>query len=189
MTSDQQVRTRRHPRLWLALSALLLLIALVVVPPLISMARYKNRITQLVSAAVRRPVRLSSVEFRVLPRPGFVISDLIVDEDPAYGSEPVLHANTVVASIRLFSLWRGQLALDRISVDEASVNLVRNAEGHWNADSLLSTASPTSTGASTRHPLPYMEATNSRINVKFDAEKIPFSLVSTDASLWREEDG
>jgi uncharacterized protein involved in outer membrane biogenesis len=127
----------------------------------------------------------------MLPRPGFVLTDLDVDEGPAYGSEPVLHANTVVASIRLFSLWRGQLALDRISVDEASVNLVRNAEGHWNADSLLSTstASPTSTGASTRHPLPYMEATNSRINVKFDAEKIPFSLVSTDASLWREEDG
>jgi hypothetical protein len=34
-----------------------------------------------------------------------------------------------------------------------------------------------------------MEATNSRINVKFGAEKIPFSLTNTDASLWREDDG
>ena len=187
MTSDQQVRTRRHPRLWLALSALLLLIALVVVPPLISMARYKNRITQLVSAAVRRPVRLSSVEFRVLPRPGFVISDLIVDEDPAYGSEPVLHASTVSTAIRLASLWRGRLQLSRISVDEASLNLVHEPDGRWNIDSLFRTAAaapgPTSGQPA---PFPYLEATNSRINIKSGAEKLPYSLVNAEASLWQD---
>ncbi|WP_058188566.1 AsmA family protein [Terracidiphilus gabretensis] len=182
---------RRHIRLTLGLSVVILILLLVFVPPYISISRYKSHITQLVSTSLGRPVHLSAVELRMLPRPGFVITDLNVEEDPAFGAEPVLHADTVVASVRLFSLWRGHLALDRISVDQASVNLVRNADGRWNADSLLRTAEPTADTAdtATRRPLPYMEATNSRINVKFGTEKIPFSLTNTDASLWREDDG
>jgi hypothetical protein len=181
---------QRHIRFTLGLALLALILLLLIVPPFISLSRYKSHITQLVSSSIGRPVRLSSVELRLLPLPGFVLTDLTVEEDPAYGAEPVLHANTVVASIRLLSLWRGRLALDRISVDEASLNLVRASNGHWNADSLFRTAAPAANSdTGTRRPLPYMEATNSRINVKFGAEKIPFSLTSTDASLWHEDDG
>jgi uncharacterized protein involved in outer membrane biogenesis len=68
------------------------------------------------------------------------LTDLTVEEDPAYGAEPVLHANTVAASIRLLSLWRGRLEIDTISVDEASLNVVRTGPGQWNLDSLLRTA-------------------------------------------------
>ena len=190
MTTDQQVRRRRHTRLWLALSALLLLIALLVLPPLVSVASYKSRITDLVSAALRRPVRLSSVELRILPRPGFVLTDLTVDEDPAYGAEPVLHANTVTTAIRLSSLWRGQVQLSRISVDEASLNLVRTLDGRWNIDPLFRTAAalpgPASSSGGRPAPYPYLEATNSRINVKNGVEKLPYSLVSADASLWQD---
>ena len=109
-------------------------------PPLVSIGRYKARITRLMSASLGRPVRLSSVELRLLPRPGFVLTDLTVEEDPAYGAEPVLHANTVTADIRLLPLWRGRLEISSISVDEASLNLVRTREGRWNLDSLFRTA-------------------------------------------------
>ena len=184
----------RHIRLTLAAAILILLLLLLFGPSFIAIGGYKNHITQLVASSLGRPVRLSSVELRLLPRPGFVLTDLTVQEDPAYGAEPVLHANTVVASIRLLSLLGGRLALDRISVDEASLNLVRRADGHWNADSLFRTAAPASTAApSVRRQLPYMEASNSRINIKLGSgsslEKLPFSLTNTDAALWHEDDG
>ena len=76
-------------------------------------------------------MHLSSVELRLLPWPGFVLTDLTVDEDPAFGAEPVLHASSVTTAIRLLSLWRGRLEISSISVDEASLNLVRNREGRW----------------------------------------------------------
>ena len=181
---------RRHIRIALGAAVVaFILLLLFVVPPFIGISRYKSHITQLVSTSLGRPVRLSSVELRMLPRPGFVLTDLTVEEDPTYGSEPVLHASTVTASIRLFSLWRGKLALDRISVDEASVNLVRSSEGRWNVDSLFRTAAPSGYTSGATRTLPYLEASNSRINVKLGAEKIPFSLTSTDASLWHEDDG
>ena len=140
MTEDAQPRQRKRKRLWLVLAALAAILAILIVPPFLSVSRYKSSITQLISASLGRPVRLSSVEVRLLPTPAFLLSDLTVEEDPAYGAEPVLHASTVTASIRLLSLWRGRLELDTISVDDASLNLVRSAPGHWNLDSLLRTA-------------------------------------------------
>jgi hypothetical protein len=143
-------------------------------------------------------VRLSSVELRLLPRPGFVLNNLTVEEDPAYGAEPVLHANTVTASIRLLSLWRGRLEIDSISLDEASLNLVRAAAGRWNLDPLLRTATAQAQlAAGNAGPgnlnkpikLPYLTAKNSRINIKNGAEKLPFSLTDAEISLWQQSPG
>ena len=38
-------------------------------------------------------------------------------------------------------------------------------------------------------PLPYLEATNSRINIKQGFEKLPYSLVGADLSFWEEDPG
>lgn len=183
-------RHKRRARLWIAAAAVAAILALLIVPPLLSISRYKNRITQLMTASLGRPVRLSSVELRLLPRPAFVLTDLILQEDPAYGAEPVLHASTVTASIRILPLWRGRLQISRISVDEASMNLVQSPSGGWNLDSLFRTAAskPGQAGGRTM-PLPYIEATNSRINIKNGAEKLPFSLLGADLSLWQEAGG
>jgi hypothetical protein len=202
MTEEVQGRRRRRGRLWVALAMLAVILAALFVPPWIGLSRYKNRITQLMAVSLGRPVRLSSVELRLLPRPAFVLTDLTVEEDPAYGAEPILHADTVTAYLRLLSLWRGRLEIGTISVDEASLNLVRTEAGRWNLDSLFRTASAHSGAASgaglgtgsrgsakVSAPLPYLEATNSRINIKFGAEKLPFSLVSTDLSFWQEQPG
>jgi hypothetical protein len=196
MTEDAPGRQtrRRRLRLRLAVTVLGLILAVLLVPPWIGINRYKSRITQLMAASLGRPVRLSSVELRLLPQPGFVLTDLTVDEDPEFGAEPLLHATTVKASIRLLSLWRRRLEIGSISVDEASLNLVRTAGGRWNLDPLFQTAAArgqTEGGAGAKRPvkLPYLEATNSRINIKRGAEKLPFSLVNTDASAWQEEGG
>ena len=184
---------RTRTRTWLALSAVLVILVLVIAPPFISVRRYKHRITEIVSASVGRPVRLSSVELRILPRPSFIITDLVIEEDPAYGAEPVLHANTVTASIRLFPLWwRARLEISRISVDEASLNLVRTGAGRWNLDSFIrTTAVQTQSRDSSSQPVPfpYLEATNSRVNIKDGVEKLPYSLVNADLSFSQEAPG
>ncbi|MGO9318783.1 MAG: AsmA family protein [Terracidiphilus sp.] len=196
MSEDAHPRQRKRRRLWLAITVMAAILAILIVPPFLSVSRYESRITQLISASLGRPVRISSVEMRFLPRPGFLLSDLTVEDDPAYGFEPVLHANTVTASIRLLSLWRGRLELDTISVDEASLNLVRSAPGHWNINSLLRTATAQaqseagkSDNAAKPVRLPYLKATHSRINIKNGVEKLPFSLLDTDLSFWQQSPG
>ena len=189
--TDEAQRPRGGSKVWLALAGVVAILAILIVPPLLSVGRYKSRITELVSASLGRSVRLSSVELRLLPWPGFVLTDLTVEEDPAFGAEPMLHASTVTAGIRILSLWRGRLEISRISVDEASLNLVRNPEGHWNLDPLFRTAAARSSGATEAGglPLPYLEATNSRVNIKNGLEKLPYSLVNADLSFWQENPG
>jgi hypothetical protein len=201
MTEESQGRQRKRGRLWLALALVVVILAVLFIPPLVSLRSYKNRIVQLISASFGRPVRLSSVELRLLPTPGLALTDLTVEEDPAYGAEPLLHASTVTASFRLLALWRGRIEISRISVDEASLNLVRTDQGRWNLDSLFRTAAahtgngaagqPTGQAGGQRRavPLPYLEATDSRINFKNGAEKLPLSLVNTDLSFWQEQPG
>ncbi|MGA9586086.1 MAG: AsmA family protein, partial [Terracidiphilus sp.] len=192
MTEEVQGGRHWRSKLWIVALALTILVSIIVIPPLVSVNRYKSRIAQAMSNSLGRPVRMSGVELRLLPRPEFVITDLTVDEDPSYGAEPVLHASTVTAAIRLFSLWRGRLEINRISVDEASLNLVRTMEGRWNMDTLFRTAAqPQKDGAKPVKPvpLPYLEATNSRINIKQGFEKLPYSLVNADLSFWEENPG
>ena len=185
---------RRRRRIWLTLAALALLTAAVIfVPGFFSLNKYKGRIAELIGASLGRPVRLSNVEPRLFPRPGFVMTDFSVAEDPAYGTEPVLHADSVTASIRLLSLLGGRLAIDSISMDDASLNLVRKGPGQWNLDPLFRTAARAGAagGVTARGmaQLPTLEATASRINVKDGVEKLPFSLVNTDFELWQPEAG
>lgn len=195
MNDHQQGRKNWRKGLWPVLILLTFLLLLLVVPPLVSISRYKSQITRLISESLGRPVRLSSVELRMFPLPGFEINNLSVAEDPAYGAEPVLHASTVRASIRMLSLWRGRLEIGTISVDDASLNIVRNGPSNWNLDPLFRTAvakagsasGPSGTGRTL--PLPYLEATNSRINFKQGAEKLPFSLVNAEFELWQENPG
>jgi hypothetical protein len=195
MPPVQAAAKKRSPKRWILPVAVLSLAAAIVAPPLISLNRVHRRIADSISQAIGRPVRMSSIKLRLLPRPGFEIADFVVEENPAFGAEPILRSAQVVASVRLLPLWRGQLEIARIAFDEPSVNLVRNREGRWNFSSLLSQAAQipkAPTGE--RHPgslqrFPYIDASNARINFKLGDEKLPFSFFNADLAVWLENPG
>jgi len=199
-TADTQPERKSiwRRRITLISGLVTLIVAIIVLPPLINVSRYQGQVTALMSRSLGRPVHLSSVELRLLPRPGFVLHDLTVGEDSAFGAEPVLSARTVAASVRILSLWRGRIEISRVGVDDASLNVVRSEQGRWNLESLMLGAKPVLTAAPGGQrsavavkpaPFPYLEATNSRVNLKNGAEKSPFSIVNTDLSLWQDEPG
>jgi hypothetical protein len=184
----------QNRRTWLRalLAAGAVLLLALFLPPFVSVNHYKVRITNLISRSLGRPVRLSNVEVRLLPWPGFVLYDLSVAEDPAYGAEPALHANKVTASIRPFALLVGRVEIGSISVDEASLNVVRAGPGRWNLDSLFRSAAARTgarRGVASPVRLPTLEATDSRIDFKNGAEKLPFSLVNADLTVWQASPG
>lgn len=175
--------------LYLAFAALTILL-LVLLPPLISVNRYQKRIARSISDSLGRPVHLDKVSLNLLPLPGFTLENLVVDEDPAFGSEPVIRANSVRATLRFSSLWRRRVEFSTISFTDPSVNLVHLADGKWNLESILLhaahiDAAPTAqrrAGAAPRFP--YIEATGARLNLKLDHEKTPLSLTDADFALW-----
>jgi len=174
-------------------AAVLLLVLIIVVPPFISMNHFRRSIVHSISAGLGRPVEVSSIDLELFPRPGFVLHNFSVAEDPAFGAEPVMTAQTVTASLRASTLWHRRVEIATLRFDAPSVNLVRNAAGHWNFESLLhnspalhahSASAPAAAAAPM--PFPYVEATQARVNFKLGPEKLPFSLEEANLALWRE---
>ncbi len=182
--------TARWRRRWVWACALLVVLLLVLTPPLVNVNRLQRRIAESISLSLGRPVHLDSVTLHLLPMPGFELQNLVVSEDPAFGSEPTIRANAVDVTLRPSSLWRRHVEFSTISFDSPSVNLVRNAQGQWNLQSLLMHAAqvnsaPTAQRRAGPEPrFPYIEASGARMNLKLGDEKTPFSLTDADFSLW-----
>ena len=175
-----------------AVAAALVLLALFLVRP--GASRLKSRIIASLSAAVGRRVDIGSVHVQFLPRPGFDLENLVVYDDPEFGSEPMLRASEVTASLRVISLMRGRLEVARLDLTEPSLNLVHHVGGGWNLESLLEHTARTPlapTGKTKSEPrpgFPYIEGASGRINFKNGPEKKPYALTNADFSLWQESE-
>lgn len=188
-----------QPRAWVAparsrvllvLGIVALVLMLVLLPPLISVNRYRREISSSISASLGRPVHMDSVTLNMLPLPGFTLTNFVVGEDPAFGSEPVIRAETVRVVLRVSSLWRRRVEFSRITLDDPSVNLVHRADGRWNIEGILLQASkieaaPTAqAGAGPAPRFPYIQATGARVNMKMGLEKMPLALTEAEFALW-----
>ncbi|MGC2637402.1 MAG: AsmA family protein [Acidobacteriaceae bacterium] len=194
--ADEPRKTRRGRRK-LVLTGLVIALVLAAIfgPPFVNLGKYRRSITRSISDALGRPVAAGDMQLRLLPTPGITMTDFTVAEDPEFGYEPTLHANSVVVSLRLSSLWRGRLEVSRISVDEASLNLVKSDAGQWSIGSVLMRAAQLPNEATGQrhagaHPrFPYIEATSARINFKQGVEKRPFALMNAKFAMWQASDG
>lgn len=171
-------------------AVLLVVLALLLGPPLLNVNSFRRRITQSVSESLGRPVHIDSVTLNMLPMPGFTLQNFVVQDDPAFSSEPVIRAETVKVTLRVWSLWRRRVEFSRISLDDPSLNLVHRSDGRWNIESILLQASkieaaPTAQqGVGDEPRFPYVEATGARVNVKMGLEKLPIALTEADLALW-----
>ena len=175
-------------------AVVLVVVLALLLPPFINVNRYRNRVTGSISRALGRDVTVSSIELKLLPRPGLVLYNFVVADAPSYGAEPMLRADTVTAYIRLTSLWRGRLEIGTLDLDAPSLNLVRRSDGHWNIEELVERASqvspaPTSkTRPEARPRFPYVEASGGRINFKLGEVKKSFAFTDADFALWLESE-
>jgi AsmA protein len=156
--------------------------------------RLRSRIANSIGSALGRKVTLDNVRVHLLPRPGFDLEGLVIDDDPAFSAEPMIRAEDVSAAIRFRSLLRGRLEIATLSATEPSINLVRNKDGQWNLTSLLERnaripVAPTGKSGSERRPaFPYLEAGHARINFKIGQAKKSYALTDADVALWQDSE-
>ena len=187
--TDGLSQTKRR-RWWVWACVVAVVLLLLLTPPLLNVNRLKRRIATSISASLGRPVQLDNVSLHLLPVPGFTLQNFVVSEDPAFGSEPIIRANVVDVTLRPSSLWRRHVEFSSMTFETPSLNLVRNAAGEWNVQSLLMHAASVNTAPTAQRKagpeprFPYIEATGARVNVKLGQEKKPFSLTDADFALW-----
>ncbi len=161
------------------------------VPPSINLNRFRTKLSESLSRSLGRQVSVQDVRLRLLPLPGFTFRQLRISDDE-FSAEPILQTGgeNGVATLRLSSLWRGRLEIASVSLTQASLNLVRDASGHWNMERLVNRAAqvpsaPTAKKQPEWRPrFPYIEINESRINFKFGPEKKPFALSDAQFAIW-----
>ncbi len=163
---------------------------------LIRHTRLQRRLTARLETVFGRSVEVGRYDFSLWGGPTLEARSVTFGEDPRFGHEYFLHAESLTVRLRWQSFFRGHMELGAISLESPSLNLVRNAEGDWNVAEWLpkSAASATPSSASPSAPssapsavrFGRIDVSSGRINFKRGDEKIPFAL--TDVNGYIEPD-
>src|SRR5271156_3065408 len=99
---------------------------------LITHTRLQKRITGRLQAVFGRPVEVGRYDFSLWGGPTLEAQSVTFAEDPRFGHEYFLRADSLTVRLRWQSLLRGHMALGTVSLTRPSLNLVRSAAGDWN---------------------------------------------------------
>jgi len=190
-------------RLWSRWPArvLVLLIALWVLAEGVSLAidhtRLRNLLTAQIAAAMGRPVEVRSYAFSFWGGPVVEARSVTVAEDPRFGAEYFLRADSMAVRLSWRSLLRGRIEFGTLSLNRPSLNLVRNSVGDWNLAEWL--PHPGALPAPRTYPGPVLPSTatrfrrieveGGRINFKLEDEKLPFAFVGVAGTVETDRPG
>ena len=160
---------------------------------LIRHTRLQKRLTARLESVFGRPVEVGRYDFSLWRGPTLEAQSVTFSDDPRFGYEYFLRAESLTVRLRWQSLFRGHLQLGTVSLLNPSLNLVRNSDGDWNvAEWLPKPSGASSANSSPSPPQPVIrfgriEVESGRINFKRATEKLPFALVNVNGYL--EPDG
>lgn len=169
---------RRHP-VRILLLFLATILAVGALAPHFKADRYRTRIQAALESALGRKVSIGEIRLNLFTGPGFTVHDVIIEEDPALGAEPVAYVDRMEATPRLWSLLTGQLAFSSLRLDDAHLNLARTdlptGEYRWNLEPLLRPAIVAA--------FPNLYLRGARINFKAGNVKSTVYLLNSDLTI------
>jgi AsmA family len=202
---SDQTQPLRKPRHWLRRGtfSVLFLIAMVwagdaAISLLVQHTRLRGRLTARLEAAFGRPVEVGSYAFSLWGGPVLEAHSVRIAEDPRFGNEYFIRADSIAVRLRWWGLLRGHVELGTLSVSGASLNLVRDRNGDWNLSEWLPRPPPVGlSSAPASAPVPPQPAvqfrridiSDSRIDFKRGYEKLAFALVDVNGSMETDAPG
>jgi uncharacterized protein involved in outer membrane biogenesis len=155
--------------------------------PYMNAGAFREPIQNALEDAFGRKVEVEKVHFTLFTGPGFTLENVDIDEDPRYGLEPFAHVPTLELRVRLDKLLLGQIRPLSLRLVDASLNLVKNDDGAWNAVTLVERL-----GAPRSAPfnfIPAVQISNGRIDFKLGTRKTTLYITDTDLSIYPESSG
>ena len=128
----------------------IIIIALLILPSILNVNRYRPQIQAELQQKLDRPVKLGNLSLRILPL-SIRVNGITIGEAPQFpSSRPFATANEVYASAGLLSLLRGAPELKDVTLDNPQIELIRNAQGVWNYSTVGSPSTPPSGTSNTK---------------------------------------
>jgi len=125
-------------KLAIAIAIILVLgvIAVLILPSVIDVNSYHDRIQAEMQTKLGRPVTLGRLHLSILPL-YFSAESPVIGEDPSFRTgKAFAEANEVDVSAALWPLLHGDVQISSLELKQPKIELVRNAQGAWNFSSL-----------------------------------------------------
>ena len=147
----------------------LLIVAVVALPFLISVNRFRPQIESQLTGALGRQVSVGNLSLSILSG-SVVADDITIADDPAFSKSPFVTAKSLKVGVELMPLiFSKQLNVTEITLDQPDINLVKTASGKWNFSSIGGAASKqpqTQSGGSPANlSVAKLSVTNGRLTV------------------------
>lgn len=151
--------------------------------------RVRQRLNARLEAAFGRPVSVDGYSFSLWGGPTLEADGVLVGEDPRFGHEYFLRADSLAVRLRWLSLLRGRFELEALSLNGPTLNVVIDAGGDWNLAEWL--GHPPAPAANIVGPMrvPFVphfrkiEVSDGRINFKRGDEKLPFAFIGVAGTI------
>jgi AsmA protein len=116
--------------------AVLLLLAGAALLLSVDVDRYRGRVQALLSDRLGRKVQLGRIALSLFPV-GLRVANASIADDPAFESaRPFAQVEELYLSPRLLPLVRGRFELNALELRRPAIELIRGADGRWNAATL-----------------------------------------------------
>lgn len=127
-------------RIAITVAGLLVIAALI--PFLIPADRFKTLIVTELRKALGREVTVEHAELTLLPGPGIVLKNVIIQEDPQFSQNPFLRLNLFRVRVKILPLLTGKIDIASLNLDRPELQLIKNQAGRWNYESLALLSTP-----------------------------------------------
>jgi AsmA protein len=130
---------------WIAIIAgvgvVLAAAAVVIVPNVVDLNRFKPRIEKQVAEATGRPFTLGGeIRLSLFPRAGIVLHDLHLGNPPGFGQKDFLSVEAFELQVALLPLLSKNVVVERFVMDSPRILLARNSKGRANWGSVAGAA-------------------------------------------------
>jgi len=181
---------------WVVILLIAWVAAQVLGSALVQHTRIRNILNARLEAAFGRRIEVARYSLNLFGRPELEASPVVVFDDPRFGNEYFLRADSLTIRIRWLSLLAGRFELGTLSLSRPSLNLVRAADGRWNIEEWLPMPSgltgadaPVVARNTARLRIRRIEVDSGRVNFKRGDEKLPFAFVGVTGSVEQQSPG
>lgn len=182
----------RRLLVWAILLALLMAIGDGIGLLVVSRQRVRQRLNARLEAAFGRPVEVDRYSFSLWGGPTLEADGIRVGEDPRFGNEYFLRADSLAVRLRWLSLLRGHIGIGALSLSGPTVNVVNDSAGDWNLAEWLGHPAASAGNSVGPEAIPFapsfreIEVDGGRIDFKNGDEKLPFAFIGVNGAIYAD---
>jgi uncharacterized protein involved in outer membrane biogenesis len=110
----------------------LLAVLLTIVPMLIDLDRYRPTVIVYLQRETGKPVSIRRLQLTVFPALSLRADDVVLGNPRGFPPGDFLTAKHIYAKLRAGALWRRQVAIESLVLDQPAIALLSDGRGHWN---------------------------------------------------------